>query len=787
MSDCYHCGLPNPDDTSYQAEILGQPRVLCCPGCQAVAETIVSSGLEDYYRFRSEKAPQGDEKILNQLNQLDLYDDAQIQQEFVNELSDSQQVQLSIDGINCAACGWLIERQLSKIVGIKQVSVNVSARRALVSWYPEHSKLSHILKHIERIGYHALPFQPDQHEALYQKQHKHFLRQLGLSGLFSMQVMMLAIGQYFDWFGAIDTQTKDYFDWLSLLLTLPIVTYAATGFYRSAYLALAARTVNMDVPISLAIVLTFAASTYATVSGQGQVYFESISMFVFLLLISRYSEHRSRQQATQMSANMHKYVPVSAELLENGQTRTIAAKQVQVGQQVQVKSGQTVPVDGRIISGQGLLEESMLTGEFAPVAKGVGDTVFGGSLNHEGSFVLQVDKPLKQALISQILQMQEQALGNKPRIALLADRLAQYFVFFVLLVAAGSYGFWTSQGNPDALWIAVAVLVATCPCALGLATPSALSCALAHLNRQGILLKRSDALEQLTQIDTLLLDKTGTLTNGRFSIQRIRLAAGQSIPDILSIAAALERHSEHPIAQAFLPFANQQQAREVKIHTGKGIQGKIDQHEYKVGSPAFCQLPALHGNVYLTRNGQLLASFVLSDQLKSEAKPVLQTLPQVQPMHISLLSGDQPQQVKHIAEQLGIKDSHACQQPQDKLAQVQRYQQQGKQVLMLGDGVNDAPVLAAADVSMAVVNASDLAKNAADICLLKQDLNALPLLFTTANRCKRKIQQNLAWALGYNLLVLPLAISGWLTPWMAVVGMSASSILVVSNSSRLLK
>ncbi|GGO69664.1 heavy metal translocating P-type ATPase [Bowmanella pacifica] len=784
---CFHCHQEVTEQGRYHAKVLGESQPMCCPGCQAVAEAIVANGLEDYYKFRTEPAERADGMPNDLLEKLKLFDQPELQEEFVVNKGKDNQVQLSLEGISCAACAWLIEKKLAKLPGIKQIAVNVSARRALVSWYPEQLALSGILAAIENIGYHAQPFHPKQQEEQFKKTEQSYLKRIGLSGLMTMQVMMIAVALYFGLFGNLDEDIRQFMHWVSLTLSVPVVLYSGAIFYQGAWRALRSGSVNMDVPISVAIWALFIASAKATIIAQGEVFFESVCMFIFLLLISRFLEHKSRHKAAQISANMSKYIPVTATLLENGQASDILAKLLKVDQLVLVKAGETIPVDGVVIDGTSHVDESMLTGEFEPVNKKAGDEVFGGALNQSGSLTIKVLRPLKEAMVSQILRLQDEALLNKPAIAQLADRISSYFVLAVLAISALTFWYWHAQGNVDAFWITASVLVATCPCALGLATPSALTCAMARLNRQGILLKRADLLESLTSINMLAFDKTGTLTEGKFSIQRTVNLSSLPEQQILEIAAALEMHSEHPLAKAFNHY-QVEPATHVEIIAGLGLCGEVKGIHYQLGSSHLIKhgIPAAltDCNVLLADAEQVLAGFVLTDQVRSDALSMLEDL---KGYERCIISGDSQHNVEKIAEQLQITKLYSQCRPEQKLQTVQTLQQQGHQVLMVGDGINDTPVLAAAQVSVAVGGASDLAKNAADIILINPTLTLLPELFKMAQRTKQKIMQNMAWALGYNVLVLPLAVSGYLTPWLGVIGMSLSSIIVVANSVRLLK
>ena len=788
MDKCFHCGLHIDPQHYYHTDVLGKRQSFCCPGCCAVADAIVNNGLEDYYHYRSEFAEKASENEDELLQKLKVFDDDSILQEFVESQDDASIIQLTISGINCAACGWLIEKQLAKLNGIMKVGVNVSARRASVTWNCQQLKLSQILSHIEKIGYHAKPFQPEQHEVIFRQENKAFLKRLGLAGLMTMQVMMLNIGVFFDLFGHIDPQTKQYFNWISLLLTTPVILYSASEFYTSAIRGLRAHTFNMDVPIVLALGITYISGVFATAQNTGQTYFESLCMLVFLLLVSRYLEHSARYKAAQASANMLEYMPTTATLIEGEILTSVLAKSLKLNQLVLVKAGELVPVDGIITQGQGQLDQAMLTGEFDLISKYTGDQVLAGSLNQLGTLTVKVTASLQHSTLNQISKLQTQAMATKPRIASLADRFSQYFVGVVLFIACISYVIWQQIDPSQALWVVVAILIATCPCALGLATPSALSCAIANLNSKGVLLKRGDALEQITLVDWIGLDKTGTLTEGQFTISQC--INPSELPDsyYLKIAASIEQYSSHPIARAFSLYERPFTVTDFQSEMGKGVSGNIEGILYKLGTATFMniQIPKSMSacNVFLQSDNELICGFLLTDKLRPQGTALINYL---KPYNVNLISGDIAPIVKSVAAELGIDNWLAEQSPKHKLQTIKEAQSKKHVVLMVGDGINDGPVLAQADVSITLGAGSDLAKSSADIVLLDNELSKLQTIFSIAARCKTTIKQNIAWAIGYNLLILPLAVMGLLSPWMAVLGMSVSSIIVVVNSTRLLK
>ena len=477
-----------------------------------------------------------------------------------------------------------------------------------------------------------------------------------------------------------------------------------------------------------------------------------------------------------------------ATLLIKGEHQLVLAKTLVAGQQVVVKVGQIIPIDGKVIQGVAQVNESMLTGEFELVTKHPQDSVYAGTINQVGTIVVEVSHALKLSLANQINQLQQAAMLAKPKIALLADRMAQYFVIFVLFAAVASFTTWHFIESDRAFWVAISVLIATCPCALGLATPVSLSCAIANLNKQGVLLKRADVLEQLNNIDWVGLDKTGTLTEGKFVLQTLHNLSELSDQYILTLAASLEQFSSHPIASVFKHHVDLLEVNNAKELIAQGIIGHIAGKEYRIGSSTLMDVVIplhLQGlSVYLACENHLLAAFKLNDNLRQDSHALLDSF---KPRHVELLSGDNLHVVQQLAQTLKISDWHGQLNPQQKLALIKQAQHSGHRVLMVGDGINDAPVLAQADVSITLGMSTDIAKSSADIILLENSLQKIPVLFKIAAKTQAIIQQNMLWALAYNILILPLAVLGILSPLAAVIGMSLSSLLVVLNASRLLR
>lgn len=791
---CFHCAEAVPPGSRFVLTVDGAERAFCCPGCVAVADTIVRQGLGDYYRFRTAPAQKAG-LVPVELQRQTSYDNDDVLQDLTEKVDGLQQIELSITGMSCAACAWLIEKQLHQHPAVSRVSVNSGTSRCIINWDPSQAKLSELLQNISQLGYQASPFITDSEEHHFQSEMRGYLRRLAVSGIMSMQVMMLAFGLYFGDYTGIEQQYEGYLRWVSLLLTLPVMIYAAAPFSKSAWRALQGRQLNMDVPIVLALYYTFFASVYATLSHGGEVYFESVCMFVFLLQLGKFFEFRARKQARDATSNLLKIMPVTAWLWQNDTAVATSARRLQPEDCILVKAGETMPADGIILSGTSSVDESMLTGEYRAVAKQTGDGVLAGSVNHDGVLIVKVDKALTQSRLGQIITLQQQTLHQKPQILEKTDKIARFFVQRLLIVASLTFAVWYFYIDADrAFWVTLSVLVATCPCALSLATPTAITCALARLNRKGILIKNQQVLEFLPQLSQVFFDKTGTLTHGRFSISQIALLdTGYTKPQLLDLIANIEAYSEHPIAKAFAPHQqSQQRLTAVNLTVGAGIAAQwhpdtTTTRQVKIGHAAFCDVAAdAHWQVFCTIDGQHVASIALADEVRPEIPGLVGALKALG-VRIGILTGDSSAQADEIASKFHIDTLHKSCTPEDKVQRIQQAVAGGDIVLMVGDGINDSPSFHAAHVSVALDSGTDLSKNQADVVLLHNDLSMLAELIAGAKLAKKVVRQNLGWAVGYNLVIIPLAVCGFVSPYVAVIGMSFSSLLVVSNSLRLLK
>lgn len=805
---CFHCNEIVPLGISLIVTINNKDQPMCCIGCQAVAQTIVDNNLTQYYQVRTEPAQKGEDLIPPQLKAAQqqknkLLDEDVLQNEFIYQDNDCKEAILTVEGISCAACAWLIEMQLSKLDGIDGITVNATTQRATIKWQDDQVKLSEILNEIEHIGYQALPFKANEVEQRNKAISKTFIKRLGISGILMMQIMMIAFALYFGAFSEMAEHNIVYLRWVSFILAIPIASYGAFPFYMGAITALKLKRLSMDVPVSIAIILAFSASAWATITQQGEVYFESVSMFTFLLLIGKFLEFRARSHAAQISANLLKLMPMTATKLnniENNKEELVAAKLLVKDDIVLVKPGEIIPADGLIISGSSQVNEAMLSGEQLPLNKSINDNVFAGTINSDGNLTVKVKQPGNKSFLSQLIRLSEQSQAHKPKLARFSDKVAQYFVAIILITAIGTALYWHQTLPEEAFWITLSVLVATCPCALSLATPTALTCATTRLNRDGIMVKSSHVMETVPKVDTFAFDKTGTLTTGEFSIEKIDILFTDDVHNeasALAIAAALESHSEHPLAKPFNQYRNfQVNATDIEVLSGKGINGSIENKKYYIGKPSWlldfftndqknCE-ELKNASCVLVYENTLLAAFYLTDKIRTDAQDLLTELNVGN--YTLMLSGDNQNACEKVAKSLSISHCYGGLSATDKMAKLQRLQkEQSATIAMIGDGVNDSPVFGAAHISIAMGCGTDIAKSGADVILLNNQLGSVSTLSKIAIKTRRIIFQNYLWAFGYNAIVLPLAVAGFITPYMAVIGMSASSILVITNSLRLLK
>jgi Cu2+-exporting ATPase len=800
---CYHCGLPVDGAVRYRVRIAGADQPMCCAGCAAVAEAISGGGLEQFYRHRDalpEATPEpGGGRDLS------VYDLPEVQADFVRtvahaDCADAREALLIIEGIRCAACVWLNEQHVGRLPGVLVLDINYATRRARVVWDPARASLSAILQAVADIGYQAWPNDRAHAESVARNERRDALWRLAVAGLGMMQVMMYAWPEYV----AGDLELPDgiaaLMRWASLILTVPVVLYSAAPFFSRAWRDLAARRVGMDLPVALGVGSAFAASLWATVTRSGEVYFDSVTMFVFLLLAGRYLEMLARQRAVRGVEDLAQAMPAMARRFTDwpaAQTEAVPVVRLLVGDRVVVAAGEAIPADGRLVEGRSEFDESLLTGESRPQARQVGDRVVGGSMNLASPVVLQVEQVGEATRLAAIRRLIGRASASRPEVVQFADRIALHFVSALIVLACVTAGVWLWIDPDRALWVFVAVLVVSCPCALSLATPAALTVATGVLSRSGLLVTRAHAIETLARVTHVVFDKTGTLTTGDMQVQRTETLRDIDPIDALALAAALETHSTHPIARALRQASTAPSLPAVEALeavTGQGVKAMLGGRAVRLGRAEFvCAMSGVAapetqaGNatpVWLGDDHGLIARFDLTDTVRTGAVELLMRLRE-RGIAVTLLSGDAPAPVRALAGELGIDDAHARMSPEGKRAFIEGLQSGGAVVAMLGDGVNDAPVLAQAQVSVAMGSGTELARAQGDLVLLSSGFDALMRGFDTAQATLAVVRQNLRWAFAYNLLAIPPAMLGWITPWMAGIGMSVSSLVVVLNALRL--
>jgi Cu2+-exporting ATPase len=740
VDTCFHCSAPSAG------------RKFCCAGCEAVAQTIAAAGLGRYYETRT--APASRPEPLPELP----------------AAGPGSEAALILERVRCAACLWLIERVLQAEPGVRRASVNYATRRAHVAWDPQRTSLGALVGAIRAVGYDACPYEPGRQAAIERRERRAALWRLFVAAFGAMQVMMYAFPAYVDEVGADALQAMR---WASLLITLPVLVFSCAPFFSGAAAELARRRVGLDTPIALGLAAGYAASAWATVTGAGEVYFDSISMLAFLLLGARYLESQARRAAAR----------ALDPLLRLQDERRLTA-----GQAVSVAPGERIPADGVVLEGASSADESLLTGESRPVAKRAGDELVAGSVNLEQPLRFRVTRTGTDTRAAAIARLAERGAASKPRLVEAAERAAGVLTWVILITAAIAGTYWASP------WTAVAVLVVACPCALALAAPIVLTRAGGVLLSRGVLLTRARALEALDRATDVVLDKTGTLTRGQPTVARVFPLDGAAAGDCYRLAAALEASSQHPVARAFRGGTGTEVAAP-RNAPGQGIEGTIGERRLRIGSAAFCQAlcrtpppgprhPSFDATlVFLADERGWIAAFELADQLRPEAVATVAAL-RAAGLTVHLASGDRAEVGAACAQALWIENCAGGMTPEDKYRYVEALQEQGRVVAMVGDGLNDAPVLARANVSLAMDGGADAAQLRSDVVLLGGSLRGIVDSVKVARRAMRLVRQNIAWALVYNAVALPLAALGAIGPLEAALAMGASSLTVLLNALR---
>ncbi len=808
VDSCFHCGLPLDPMHQRTTTVLGRQRFFCCSGCLAVAKAIVDAGLETYYEHRRETAVTAD-VVPEIVKRLAFYDHPDVQKSFVRDRTDAREASLLLENIRCAACLWLNERVLRGLDGVLDVELDYASHHARVRWDPARIQLSEILESILNIGYVAHPYDPTRREELNELQEKRSTERLIFAGVIGMVVMNFAIAGYLM---GLSDETGELALWIrigrwtSLFATTALLAYPGQEFFIGAWRDLRNHRLGMDVPIVLGLGVAYLGSLYSTWVQAGEVYYDSIAMFVFLVLLARRVELRGRIQAANALDRVGRILPRVALKIERAGEREVLITELAPGDRVRIRPGEIVPSDGRLVEGQSSFDESLLTGEPLPVSHRTGDRVIGGTCNVDQPVVIEVEKGSADSTVAEIHRLLASGMRDAPRYAVLAQRAAAWFVGAVLVIATVTAVAWLWLDPAAALPNTVAVLIVTCPCALALATPVAAAIGVGRLADRGLLTVRSNAIEVLAQCDTFVFDKTGTLTAGALSVERIEPFGGITAAEAEAVAAALEAHSEHPIGKALKgsqadPISP---AAELRNIVGEGIEGIVAGRRWRIGKPGFALRAAAQPTLtdraaqYAGEGAVVIALcsskdnaalrgalFVLRDEIRPGAAELVGSLRRQGVKRVALLSGDNQASTERFASDLGFDDTLGGRTPAAKLHWIRDRQAEGARVAMIGDGVNDAPTLAAADVSLSFAHATELAQVNSGLLVLGSDLGVVGDARRVAAKTRRIIRQNLIWAASYNFLAVPAAALGMIAPWGAAIGMSLSSLLVVVNALRL--
>jgi P-type Cu2+ transporter len=792
---CFHCAAPLPASGSWSGEVDGALRAFCCAGCLAVARTIRSAGLEAYYRDRpaaASKPPRPDDTRGGWAHDNGIARRAGL---LLPRAGGDADAALLLEGMTCGACVWLLEAWLARVDGVRSAHVNLALRRAQVRIDPARVTLGTLLDAVARIGYVAHPYDASRRDALARNEARVMLRRTVIAWLAMMQVMMLALPLYIGDDG-VTIEQRRLLDWASVTLTLPVMLYCAGPFFRAAWANVRARRLGMDVPVATALAAAFAASVVATLNGTGVTYYDSITMFVALLLTARAIELHARQRAADALDFTARALPATAERYaawpDRTSLETVSADLLARNDVVLLRPGAAIPSDGRVIEGASHVDESWLTGESVPRARAAGDTVLAGAVNLESVLVVRVDEPVDATQLAALTRLVQNAADARPPIARLADRIAGRFVGAMLAVAAVSALCWLIVEPSRALAVTFAVLAVSCPCALSLATPATLASAAGALARRRIVLTRPDALEALAHVTTMAFDKTGTLTHGRLELACFEALRPITLDRALAIAAALEHGSEHPLARAIRTRAHRAAvANDIAMTPGLGVEGEVSGVRWRLGRADFAggrddtgaALPTACTAVVLGDAQGPVALFGFADTPREDARETIELL-RGAGVRSLLLSGDRRGAVEATARALAIGDARAALTPMAKRDAIVALQDRHDVVAMVGDGINDAPALATADVAVSLGSATPLAQCTADVVVLSGRLSDIPAALALARRAHRIVRQNLAWALLYNAVAVPAAALGLVSPSIAAIGMSLSSLVVIANALR---
>lgn len=808
---CDHCLLPVRNKDAVSDEYPEGSRSFCCTACRSIFRMIREEGLQDFYRTRdwpSAGIPESLRSAYEDDRNAPYGREGRLRMQARAE-GGEREAELLIEGIRCASCVWLNEKILERTPGVLSARVSFATHGAHVKWDDAVISLERILARLRSIGYLARPYTPAAREASLREENRDLLIRFGTAAFFSMQLMLLSFGLYAGYFQGIDPPTKRWLSYAAFLSASPVLFYSGLPFLRGALRGLRNGVLNMDSLISIGAFAAYGLSVVNLLSG-GEVYFDTSAMIVTLILLGRLLENSARQRASGAVARLLALQPRDARLVRGDDRIMVPASDISTGDRVEVRPGERVPVDGIVIEGRSDMDESLVTGESRPVEKTMGSAVIGGALNGLGVVVLEVTKAGDDTLVARMARLVESAQAAAAPIQRLADRVSGWIIPFVIAAAVGTAWYWSRHASGStAVLHAVSVLVIACPCALGLATPVAILAGTGSAARRGVLIRGGDVLERMRSIDTVLFDKTGTLTTGMMTVSGIFPAnpvAGQGEREILQAAASAERSSEHLLGAAIVRHARELGmepvvASEFEAMPGRGVRTAVGGAQVLVGTRRHLEEagvavdPFSAGRagtlekdgaavVWVAMNGVLSGLIAMHDPPRHDAAVAIGRLRDMG-IDVRMITGDSPGTAAAVAKAVGIGSVTAGVLPEGKVDEIRRLRRTGHVVAMVGDGINDAPALASADVGMALAGGTDIATETASVVLMRSELMSVVQAMDTARRTFRIIRQNLFWAFAYNSAAIPLAMAGILSPIVAAAAMAASSITVVMNSLRL--
>jgi Cu+-exporting ATPase len=782
---CSHCNL----EFSQEVMIHDGDHLFCCKGCQGVYHLLHDEGLDTFYDKRQSTSLQ---PVNHHADDLEKFDLDGFKERYITQRDDGlYQIHLIIEGIHCSACVWLNEKVLHKQEGIIEASINYSTHKAHIIWDSESINLSRIIEVIRSIGYNAYPYDPKLQEQRATQTRKSYYSRILVAVFGSMNIMWLAVAHYAGYFSGIEQSFKNILHIAEFVLATPVLFYSGWIFFRGAYYGYKNHIVNMDTLVASGALLAYAYSIYAMISEQGEVYFDSVAMIITFVLVGKYLEVLSKKQAVDTLDSMRSSTPTEVTRIEHDEKSLVSVEQIAIGDTLELKAGEKVAIDGKILFGEGSFDESSLTGESTPIYKREGDTILSGSLLLDSTLRYQATKDLSSSMLSSIISLLESALSQKPRLEQLANRISGYFSSTILLLALLTFASWylLFGSFETALIVGISVIVIACPCALGLATPMATLVGVSISAKRGILFKEASHLETMAKANILALDKTGTITEGKPSVVDAKFINSFDLSLLYSLVAS----SNHPIAKGVETYLKSHHDHlqllpitSIKSIQAKGLEATYQNLRLKGGNPNFVNssITSDYSLFLFSIDEKVVAQFELSDTLRGGAKEAIANI-QKMGIEVVMLTGDHAKSAKQIASQVGITQFHANLLPQEKSILIEQWQANGDHIIMAGDGINDTVALASSDLAIAMGSGADIAIGVSDVVLL----NDHPIDIYHALRLSRKtfrtIKENLAFSLLYNLITIPIAMLGLVTPLIAALSMSLSSLVVVANSMRI--